>query len=255
MSIQKRKLAIFDIDGTVFRSSLLIEAFNALIDEGIFPKSADTEVRRDYEAWLDRKGHYDDYIMKLVRVYYRLLKGKRADRVETTIDSAIRAQKDRTYRYTRNLQHDLKKKGFLLVALSNSQDTTVQSFASVAGFDLAIGRPIEVLDGVYTGHGVVNGKRFPVDMKLNKPRLLNDFLATKGIVPDFKRSLAIGDSEGDREILDVVGTAIAFNPSYELAVLARRKKWKIVIERKDVMYHIDKAKFVVAERPREKAKM
>ena len=68
---------------------MLIEAFNALIDEGIFPKSADTEVRRDYEAWMDRKGHYDDYIMKLVRVYYRLLKGKRADRVETTIDSAM----------------------------------------------------------------------------------------------------------------------------------------------------------------------
>ena len=68
-------------------------------------------------------------------------------------------------------------------------------------------------------------------------------------------TLLFRGAEGDREILDVVGTPIAFNPSYELAVLARRKKWKIVIERKDVMYHIDKAKFVVSERPREKAKM
>lgn len=35
-----RKVAFFDIDGTVFRSSLLIELVNALIAEGVFPKEA-----------------------------------------------------------------------------------------------------------------------------------------------------------------------------------------------------------------------
>jgi len=34
MPIKKRKVAIFDIDGTIFRSSLLVELLEALIAEG-----------------------------------------------------------------------------------------------------------------------------------------------------------------------------------------------------------------------------
>jgi len=32
-----KKLAIFDIDGTIFRSSLTIELLESLIEEGVFP--------------------------------------------------------------------------------------------------------------------------------------------------------------------------------------------------------------------------
>jgi len=250
----KRKIAVFDIDGTIFRSSLLIEAFHALIERGIFPSSALREVKRDHTAWLDRKGHYDDYLMKLVRVYYRHLRGKRPDVVEPIFSQLIRTQRHRVYRYTRDLIPRLRAQGYYLVALSNSQDAIVKKFASTFDFDHIIGRSTEVRDGRYTGHGIINGTRLPVGVKLDKPKLLTDFLATHDIVPDLPRSLAIGDSEGDLDILSTVGKPIAFNPSFELARVAKRRAWTIVIERKDVMYEIKDAAFLAAERPRERAK-
>jgi len=33
-----RKIAVFDIDGTIFRSSLLIECVEAMISAGLFPE-------------------------------------------------------------------------------------------------------------------------------------------------------------------------------------------------------------------------
>jgi len=251
MSTHKQKLAIFDIDGTVFRSSLLIEVFNALVHAGVFPQRASRQVERNFVSWLDRKGHYDDYLMTLVHVYYDHLKGKLVSKFEPVIDSVVEWQRDRVYRYTRDMLEQLKKKGFYLLAISNSQDSMVERFSSSVGFDAALGRPLEIKKGRYTGMGIVDGKQFPVDMKLDKPKLLRDFLESKEMVADMKRSMAFGDSEGDLDILSIVGHPVAFNPSYELAKIAQRRKWSVVVERKDVMYRIHKADIMVSrERPK-----
>lgn len=254
MRTKKRKLAIFDIDGTVFRSSLLIEAFNALVEAGIFPKKASDQVERHFIRWLNRKGHYDDYLMTLIRVYYRELKGKKMRDVERVIKKVVSHHQDRVYRYTRDLISELRKKNYLLLAISNSPDTTVRLFSEATGFDDSLGRGLEVVDGRYTGWCMYNGQRFPVDVKLDKPGMLEAYLHEHNITADMKHSIAVGDSEGDLDILSIVGKPIAFNPSYELALIARRKGWKIVVERKDVMFHITQAKLVAAERPSERAK-
>lgn len=248
---KKQRLGIFDIDGTVFRSSLLIETFNALVEEGVFPKRASTLVERNFVAWLNRKGHYDDYLMKLVRVYYACLKGKRVTDVEPVIERVVRWHRDRVYRYTRDLIAELHRKRYYLIAISNSPSVTVEQFAHAAGFNASIGRILEVRDGRYTGKNLVQGESFPIDVKLDKPQLLKDFLHEHDIVADLKESIAVGDSEGDIDILSVVGKPIAFNPSYEFAKVAKRRGWSIVVERKDVMYHIHRADMKVArERPK-----
>jgi HAD superfamily hydrolase (TIGR01490 family) len=252
-SAKKRRLAIFDIDGTVFRSSLLIEVFNALVQEGVFPKRAGREVEKGLVSWLDRKGHYDDYLMPLVRVYYSHLKGKRVDKVEAVINRVVDGQRDRVYRYTRDLITGLREQDYLLLAISNSQEAKVKRFSQVAGFDAAIGRSLEVRNGRYTGKNIIEGKIFPIDVKLDKPDLLKSFLRKNNIEADLANSIAVGDSEGDTAILSVVGHPIAFNPSYELARIAEKKNWAIVVERKDVMYHVHDADIMVAkERPHKK---
>lgn len=247
----RQKIAVFDIDGTVFRSSLLIEAFNALVAHGVFPESAQRGIKRDYTAWLDRKGHYDDYLMRVVRVYYRHLKGKPASTVDPILNEVVHAQRNRVYRYTRDLIPRLRTKGYCLIALSNSPYLVVERFASAFAFDHVIGRTSEIKDGIYTGRNTLDGKPFPIDVKLDKPKLLNDFLAAHGIVANLTRSIAVGDSEGDLDILSTVGIPITFNPSSQLARIARRKGWSIVVERKDVMYEIRDARLIVArEHPR-----
>ena len=52
----KVKVAFFDIDGTIFRSSLLIELVNELIVLGIFPAKATEEISPQKIAWRNRSG-------------------------------------------------------------------------------------------------------------------------------------------------------------------------------------------------------
>jgi FMN phosphatase YigB (HAD superfamily) len=79
---KKIKLAIFDIDGTIFRSSLLIELINGLVNNGIFPKVALKEIQKEYTAWLNRKGSYDDYIQKVIDIHLKYIPNKNQVEVE-----------------------------------------------------------------------------------------------------------------------------------------------------------------------------
>ena len=235
---------MFDIDGTIFRSSLLIEVFNALVDSGIFPHEARDVVECSFVRWLDRKGHYNDYLMKLVHTYYQYLPGTRSVLVDAVIERVIDHQKDRVYRFTRDLIAALKQKRYLLIALSNSPLAMVEQFAHTQGFDAAIGRTLEIKDGKYTGRILYNEKPFPISSNLDKVAILKHYLDTHGIHANLARSYAIGDSEGDIPLLEVVGNPIAFNPSLPLAKLAKRHGWDMVVERKDVIYRIHDATFV-----------
>jgi phosphoserine phosphatase len=53
----------------------------------------------------------------------------------------------------------------------------------------------------------------------------------------------VGDTESDISILSAVGKPIAFNPNDKLAQHAKKKRWDIVVERKNVIYQLEKFSF------------
>ena len=75
MPKKKTKVAVFDIDGTIFRSSLLIELTEALIEEGILPAKVRRIYAKTYKKWLDRKGDYRNYIDGVVLAFEKNIKG------------------------------------------------------------------------------------------------------------------------------------------------------------------------------------
>ena len=74
---QKQRVAVFDVDGTIFRSSLLIQVVEALIESGAFPERARKEFEHERQLWLDREGDYESYIDAVVRTFRTHLKGVR----------------------------------------------------------------------------------------------------------------------------------------------------------------------------------
>ena len=70
-----KKLAIFDIDGTIFRSSLVVELVDALIQEGIFKSTVRNTYAKSYQRWLERKDDYEKYINDVVKAYLKNIKG------------------------------------------------------------------------------------------------------------------------------------------------------------------------------------
>ena len=67
--------------------------------------------------------------------------------------------------------------------------------------------------------------------------IVKQYIAERGISLD--GSIGIGDTESDASFLELVERPIAFNPNMNLKKIAQEKKWKIVVEKKDVIYEIN----------------
>lgn len=229
---------MFDIDGTIFRSSLLIALINGLVEEGLFPTTAQKEVKKDYLAWLDRKGTYDQYLAQVVRIYYRYIDGCKVRDVDRVIKKVVAREKDRVYVFTRDLVKKLKKQGYFLLTISGSPTYIVSHFARYMGFDVHYGSEL------FVNNGVFSRKEPNRDSYQNKEKVLRRFLADAPFRVDLEHSIAVGDSGTDISMLKMVGQPIAFNPDNVLARHAAKKKWRIVVERKNVIYDIRAHRFL-----------
>jgi len=226
-----KKVAIFDIDGTIFRSSLLIEITEALIQEGVFSESVRNVYSKFHINWSDRKDSYENYVNSVVAAFMTNIKGVRREDFEKAIKKVIVSQQDHVYRYTRELVKDLKKKKYYLLAISHSPKEIVEEFCKNLGFDKAYGRIYESDE-----NGKFTGKTLYEDIISDKAKVLKRAVEKEGLT--LKGSVGVGDSEGDIPVLKLVEKPICFNPNKKLYKHAKLVKWEIVVERKDVIYFL-----------------
>lgn len=227
----KRPVAVFDIDGTVFRSSLLIELVERLVRHGVFPASARAVYEDAQGDWLNRTGEYEPYIMKVVGSFAKHAKGMVYGDVADIAGEVIEEMHNRTYRYTRDLITELKNTGYYLLAVSHSPKFIVDGFAYELGFHKSYG----------TFYATGASGRFTGDIEdehiiMNKSAILTRAIEKEGLT--LTKSVGVGDTESDISMLELVEDAIAFNPNRVLYRHAKKKDWKIVVERKDVIYDI-----------------
>jgi len=224
-----RKVAVFDIDGTIFRSSLLLELVERLIQKGLFPVAARSAYEKEEREWLDRKGDYESYITRVVEVFAEHAKGLSYEETQYIAGEIIEEKKDRVYRYTRDLIKELKGQGYYLLAISHSPKLIVDGFGYEMGFDKAYGTIYEVgPNECFTG--VIEDK----DLIFNKAAVLQR--ATRKENLTLEGSVGVGDTESDIAMLEMVARPIAFNPNAKLHKHAKIRQWEIVVERKDVIY-------------------
>lgn len=226
-----KKVAIFDIDGTIFRSSLLIEVTNALIAEGIFPARTRNVYLPAFERWLNRKDSYEKYIASVVQTFDKYIPGVKQTVFLRVVRKVIGYQKQRVYRYTRDMVQQLRKKGYFLLAISHSPKYLVDEFTKHWGFNKVYGRIFEV-----DNKGKFTGKILYAELIDDKAKILKRAIETEHL--SLKGSIGLGDSEGDIPMLKLVSRPICFNPNSILYKYAKKKGWEVVVERKDVIYHL-----------------
>jgi HAD superfamily hydrolase (TIGR01490 family) len=227
----KKPVAVFDIDGTIFRSSLFLELIERLTERGIFSKEFPKAYAKERALWLDRKGDYERYVAKAVEAFLKEIKGAPFDDVLEAANTIVEEKKDRVYRYTRDLVKQLRKKGYFLLAISHSPRFIVDGFGSELGFDKVYGFFYETgASGRFTGNVE------DIDLIKNKSAILQRAVRKEGLT--FEKSVGVGDTESDIPMLEMVETAIAFNPNQKLFAHAKKRGWKVVVERKDVIYEL-----------------
>lgn len=225
----KRKVAVFDIDGTIFRSSLLIELVEGLIIAGVFPKKARAVYEEPKKRWLNRKSGYEQYIRAVIKAFDSQIAGVKESDFLPVARHVVRFHKDRVYRYTRGLVRKLKRAGYYLLAVSHSPKYVVDRFARELGFDKVYGRLLQLGDdGRFTGEGLF------LELIFDKAAIFRRAVEKGNLT--LRGSIGVGDTESDIPFLKLVEHPICFNPNQALFSEAKRRKWKVVVERKDVIY-------------------
>jgi len=226
-----RRMAVFDVDGTIFRSSLLISLVNHLVQTGAFPKHAERVYERAHTRWLDREGDYEEYIQAVIEAFQKHLKGIYYGVLADAAEEVVEKEYKRLYRYTRDLLTDLKKRGYFLLAVSHSPKTILDKFCPKLGFDKVYGTIYEIgPQECFTG-GIVDAHLIH-----NKAGIVRRAVEKEGLT--LEKSFGVGDTESDISFLEMVAEPICFNPNKKLYRYAKRMGWKVVVERKDVVYEL-----------------
>lgn len=224
------RFAVFDIDGTLIRWQLYHAVVDALARQGDIDQQAYQNIRQARMLWKKRthQDSFREYEMELVKTYESTLKQLSVDKFDQALRNVFEEYKDQVYTYTRGLIRDLKDKGYLLFALSGSQQEIISLLAEHYGFDDWVGSRAEQVDGRFTGNIKTSLGR--------KPDILRELVARHQAT--YSGSIAVGDSEGDIGMLELTERPIAFNPSKKLFQHAREQGWKVVVERKNVVYEL-----------------
>ena len=234
--IKLKKFAVFDIDGTLYRDALFHDAVRELEARGYLAQKHVLAVNKAWEEYKERlhdeafKVFSDSRVSAFIDAMHKISK----DELNKITNKVIDQKKNYVYTYTKSLINKLRKEGYFLVTISGSFHELVVPFANYHGFDIAIGELNE-----WGADGHFTGKTLRTTFK-DKHIHLQKIVDENGLT--FSGSYGVGDTIGDAEMLAMVENPIAFNPEKHLFDLARTNGWKIVVERKNVVYQLERGK-------------
>jgi len=227
-----RKFAVFDLDGTLIRWQLYHAMADEFVKMNILTAKEYESVKTARMNWKNRDNinSFNDYEMTLVKLINSTVQNLKVSDLEKACLNVIEEYKNQVYTYTRNLIKELKSQNYLVFAISASPIQIVKLVANHYGFDDYSGSIYAEKDGILTG-------KYDLVWSDRKPEILKDLVDKHQAT--WIDSVAVGDSEGDIPMLSSVEQPIAFNPTQILFTEAKKKGWKIVVERKNMVYRLD----------------
>lgn len=221
---------VFDIDGTIARTSLLQQIVRVLVNRGRIELGPAQQIETTLHDFRQRiaDDNFGEYMKQAVDIMFQSMpKGMTVEEYDEIIDVVVKTSLSHTYVYTRQLIQTLKRSNYFLISISGSELRAVSTFSKALGFDAWVGQV----------QYVTNGNRLTGEVRTlgqSKQNILQT-IKTKFQLDD-KESMAIGDTSSDIGILSEVEHPVCFNPNQALFKHAREKGWMVVIERKDMVY-------------------
>jgi len=231
MGRREQKFAVFDIDGTLIRWQLYHAVVDRLARKQLLGTAAREQLHEARMVW-KRREHPDafrQYEKALIGIYESALPKLTPEEFDAQVEDVAAEYKEQIYMYTRDLAEDLKAKDYKLLAISGSHEELVGHIARQYGFDIWVGTRYERRGNRFTG------KKFIASH--DKRTILENLVKKEGL--SYSESVGVGDSGSDAAFLEMVEQPIAFNPDQNLFQIARENGWKVVIERKNMMYTLE----------------
>lgn len=206
-----KRLAIFDVDGTLFEGNMGIELLKTLIDKGLFDKKIGSEIFEWYQKYKSGEMEKTVVVDKIYELYALGMTGQLQKNIELASQETWNNISNKLFGFSKELVKLFKDKNFIVVLLSGSSVEMVKILGKELDADEVIAGTLEIVDGIYTGKIV----SYPgsADQKIEA---INKYISDRNIETDWKNSFGMGDNERDLEILKLVGIPVAFEPNEAL---------------------------------------
>jgi HAD superfamily hydrolase (TIGR01490 family) len=224
------KIAVFDIDGTVYREAMSFIVAEELMHRYDFAEAAKLleGARHTYKSRGSTEAYWE-YNKTILSVFKQVLRQTTPAQLDDAITDLLTNKKDYCYAYTTQLIQQLKDEGRILIAISGSIANIVEPFARSIGFDHVVASGLEVIDGAFTGERATETKH-------GKDQILRELVAKHGF--SLTDSIGVGDTHRDASFMRVTERPIAFNPNAALYETAQEHGWDVVVERKNMIFEM-----------------
>uniref|UniRef100_A0A7C4Y2A0 HAD family hydrolase n=1 Tax=candidate division WWE3 bacterium TaxID=2053526 RepID=A0A7C4Y2A0_UNCKA len=210
-----KKLALFDLDKTIYNTHSFFQLVDYEIEKGRLKKEVGETVQALLQKYKTGEMNYSKTANKLLEVLALNLNGQTFSDLFNDSYEFFLNNKNSFYPYFERTLPILKQSHDVFVVTTNANYVAE---AIVKLFDLSgfISSEFEAINGTFSGK---------VSMSLADGKGLVAYLLQKYGKPG---SLAIGDSENDIGMLELVENPICVSPNEELRKYALEKGWKIV---------------------------
>jgi phosphatidylinositol alpha 1,6-mannosyltransferase len=215
-----RRAAFFDVDRTLLRGSSVLALAGPLRRAGILTVAALARASL-HQAWFTLRGTRGVRLGGAARQAAAAMAGHRVALVHSVARRAMaHSVLPRIFCEAREAIAAHQRAGDLVFLVSSAPEELVSHLVDVLGVDGCAGTRLEVSAGCFTGR---------IATLCHGPQKRDAVLRLAGQHGvDLNRCVAYGDSLGDLEMLDAVGTAICVNPDRGLRAQASLRGWRTV---------------------------
>lgn len=224
------RVAVLDVDGTLFPGSVGLCMLDALARRGICDSRQVEAVLEPVSRYRAGSISYEEMAHTATVAYAVAISGLGRAAVAAIADEVWREERGRLFHFVRPLLTALSGAGFSPVLLSAGPSEIIACIAADLGVPDYHGSRFATVDGVFVGSCEI----MPGEAG-GKVRLLESTFPRCSV--DLTGSFAMGNSSNDIGVLSQVGHPVAFEPEPELRLVAAERGW-FIADRSTILRHV-----------------
>jgi HAD superfamily phosphoserine phosphatase-like hydrolase len=212
---RKDTIGLFDLDRTIYNTHTFFGILRRLVEVEFIDQTLEDDILRELNLHKEGKRTYEDAANYMLVRLAEGIKGKPYQELEDIAFKFFQDNKQNFYPYFVECLPEMQKTADVYLVTTNIQ-AVARAVQRIFGLDGVISTVYEVVDGKFTGSilsTLAGGKHMVSE-----------------VVIKYKDSFAVGDSENDIGMFEVVKRPFCINPSEELLPVATSRGWTIINE-------------------------
>ncbi len=215
--MDKRSVALFDFDKTIYKDFSIFTSTRYLIDQGYLETLVEVEMMEEYGKYKLGVKDYKQTAEEMIKIQAKAMEGLDFSVMRDKMIDFFAENEDRYFSYFEKILPKLKETHDVYLVTASSQ-LVAEAIEKRFGLDGHLSTIYGVADGRLTGE---------VEMSLvgEKGKEIEELL-----IKYEGKTMAFGDSDSDIEMLEMVDIPVCIEPTGKLKEMAEEKGWLTVTE-------------------------